>query len=263
MSNDSTKKTLLVTIVLSLVCSIFVAGSAVYLKPEQEKNKALDIQRNIITIAGLTKNANALSNEQVSDLVAEVIPKLVNLKTGKFVDASPAEIKAYDQRIAAKNPKQSHALSTAVDIASIKRQAYVAKVYEIKKNGKLKTLILPVHGYGLWSTLYGFIALAGDLNTVVGFGFYEQAETPGLGGEVDNPIWKVKWIGKKVYTGDGSVGLSVIKGSVNPASSLAKYQVDGLAGATLTSNGVTNLVHFWMGKDGFEPFIKHLKAGDA
>ena len=263
MSNDSIKKTLLVTILLSLICSIFVSGAAVFLKPAQEQNKVLDVQRNIIAIAGLAKDPKALNNQQISELFEKITPKLVDLETGKFVDADKAAIEAYDQRLAAKDPAKSHTLAAADDVASIKRQANIAKVYEIHKDGQLDTLILPIHGYGLWSTLYGFIALDGDLNTVGGMGFYEHGETPGLGGEVDNPAWKAKWVGKEVYDNNGSVGLGVIKGSVDPASSLAKYQIDGLAGATLTSKGVTNLVHFWMGKDGFGPFIKHLKAGDA
>ncbi len=107
------------------------------------------------------------------------------------------------------------------------------------------------------------MALEGDLNTVAGLGFYEHGETPGLGGEVDNPNWKSKWAGKEVYDNKGAVELAVIKGSVDAANPAAKYQVDGLAGATLTSNGVTNLVQFWMGKNGFGPFLEHLKAGDA
>ncbi|MDB2384382.1 Na(+)-translocating NADH-quinone reductase subunit C [Endozoicomonas sp.] len=263
MSNDSIQKTLLVTILLSLVCSIVVSAAAVFLKPEQEANKVLDVQRNIVAIAGLAKEPKGLSNHQIGELFETITPKLVNLETGKFVEADKEAIEAYDQRLAAKDPKKSHTLMASADIASIKRQANIAKVYEIKKDGKLDTLILPIHGYGLWSTLYGFIALDGDLNTVGGMGFYEHAETPGLGGEVDNPGWKAKWVGKAVYDNKGSVGLGVIKGAVDPANSLAKYQIDGLAGATLTSNGVTNLVHFWMGKDGFGPFIKHLKAGGA
>lgn len=263
MSNDSVKNTLLVTVLLALVCSVVVSISAVFLKPLQEENKVVDVQRNILAISGLTDNASVLSNKDVANLFQQVRPRLVNLETGQFVEASEQEIKAYDQRIAVKNPEQSRILPAAQDIASIKRQARVAKVYEIIRNGQRKTLILPVHGYGLWSTLYGFIALADDLNTVAGLGFYEHAETPGLGGEVDNPNWKNKWVGKAVYNTNGNVGLSVIKGSVDAASPNARYQVDGLAGATLTSNGVTNLVQFWMGKNGFGPFLEHLKAGDA
>ncbi|MDP0587866.1 MAG: Na(+)-translocating NADH-quinone reductase subunit C [Candidatus Endonucleobacter bathymodioli] len=264
MSNDSIKKTLLVTILLSLICSVMVSSTSVFLKDKQELNKIINVQRNILAISGLTDNAEVLTVSEVKKLFENVKPKLVDLKTGKFKkDISEKEISDYDQRAAAKNPKESHSVSRSEDIASIRRQAKVAKVYVIEKDGVLKTIILPVHGYGLWSTLYGFIALGGDINTVAGMAFYEHSETPGLGGEVDNPSWKKKWIGKEVYDGNGKAALGLIKGAVDKNNASAKYQVDGLAGATLTSNGVTNLVKFWMGDNGFGPFLKHLKKGGA
>lgn len=262
-SNDTIGRTLFVTILLSLVCSIMVSSAAVFLKPKQKLNESVNLQRSILAISGLAPDAKSLSVDDVSRLFSQITPKLVDLETGRFVDATPAAVDAYDQRLAAKDPKASHALSSAEDIASIKRQANIAKVYLIEKQDQLQTLILPVHGYGLWSTLYGFLALDGDLETVVGLGFYEHAETPGLGGEVDNPVWKAKWPGKEVYDANGDVKLSVIKGIADNSSPSAKYQVDGLAGATLTSNGVSNLIHFWMGKNGFASFINNLKAGSA
>ena len=128
--------------------------------------------------------------------------------------------------------------------------------------GDIDKIILPVHGAGLWSTLYGFVALESDGNTVAGLGFYEHAETPGLGGEVDNPRWKSLWPGKQVYR-DGVAAIALIKGSVDPASANAPWEIDGLAGATLTARGVTNLVQFWLGENGFEPFVNNLKSGAA
>ena len=89
-------------------------------------------------------------------------------------------------------------------------------------------------------------------------GFYEHAETPGLGGEVDNPLWKAKWIGKEIYNPQGEVAIQLLKGGVGPATSNAQYKVDSLAGATLTSRGVENLVHYWLGDNGFKPFLKHI-----
>lgn len=265
MGNDTIKKTLLVTVLLSLVCSIMVSAAAVFLKPAQQENVVLDVQRNILNISGLTGDARSLSKSEVADLYKQVKPRLVDLKTGKFIDKTSEglTVDQYDQRNAAKDPKASKALTGAQDIAGIKRQADVAKVYLVEKNGKIETVVLPVHGYGLWSTMYGFMALEKDLDTVKGFGFFDQAETPGLGGEVDNPIWKAKWPGKKVYGSSGNVALGLIKGAVDPASPKAVSQIDGLAGATLTSNGVTHLIKFWLGETGFKPFLNNLKAGDA
>nr|MCS5558621.1 NADH:ubiquinone reductase (Na(+)-transporting) subunit C [Oceanospirillaceae bacterium] len=167
----------------------------------------------------------------------------------------------YDMRKAAKDPAQARALTGDQDIASIRKQSLYSTVYLVEGEQGIERIILPIHGYGLWSTLYGFIALEGDLNTVVGLGFYEHAETPGLGGEVDNPKWKALWPGKKVFAQGSDVpAIGLIKGNA-PAGDL--HKIDGLAGATLTSNGVTNLVKFWLGENGFATFLTKLKAGEA
>lgn len=264
MSNDSTKKTLLVTVMLSLACSVVVSLAAVSLKPLQDQNMVLDVQKNILSISGLAENTSSLSVGEIQELYTNVQPRLVDLKTGKYVEASAKEVADFDQRNVAKDPATSRSLTGAEDIASINRLESVAKVYLIENDGKIESIMLPVHGYGLWSTMYGFLALdIDDLETVVGFGFYNQEETPGLGGEVDNPIWKARWPGKKVFDAKGDVALHVIKGAVDSANPNAKTQIDGLAGATLTANGVSNLIKFWMGENGFKPFITNLKAGDA
>ena len=255
-SNDSTVKTLVVAFSLSIVCAIFVSTAAVVLQPAQEINKTLDRKRNILAAAGMLEEGKS-----VEEQFSQVSTRLVDLRTGKFVEDMDPQ--SYDQRKAAKDPKASTNLSDEEDIANIGRRENYSLVYVVEDSaGELEKIILPVRGYGLWSTMYGFIALEQDINTVAGLGFYEHGETPGLGGEVDNPRWKGMWPGKQVYR-DGDVELGLIKGSVDPDSDNAAWQVDGLAGATLTSRGVTNLVHFWLGENGFEPFLNNLQAGEA
>lgn len=257
---ESTLRTLLVALVVCLVSSIFVAGAAVALKPVQVDNRQLDKQRSILAIAGLGQPD--MSAKEVKALYAErITAKLVDLQTGKFSDAQDA--KRFDPLKAAKDPKLSEALSGEQDIASIKRRERFTTVYLVETDGQLDTLVVPIRGYGLWSTLYGFMALKGDLNTVVGLGFYQHGETPGLGGEVDNPKWKALWPGKTLYDEQGELALQIIKGSVDPQGASATHQVDGLAGATLTSNGVNNLLHFWLGENGFGPFLANLHKGEA
>jgi len=257
---ESTLRTLLVALVVCLVCSIFVAGAAVALKPVQVDNRELDKQRSILAIAGLGQPD--MSAKEVKALYAERISaKLVDLQTGKFSAAQ--DVKSFDPLKAAKDPKLSDALNGERDIASIKRRERFTTVYLVERDGQLETLVVPIRGYGLWSTLYGFMALKGDLNTVVGLGFYQHGETPGLGGEVDNPKWKALWPGKSLFDEQGELALQIIKGSVDPQSANATHQVDGLAGATLTSNGVNNLLHFWLGENGFGPFLANLHKGEA
>jgi Na+-transporting NADH:ubiquinone oxidoreductase subunit C len=186
---------------------------------------------------------------------------VIDIESGDYVSGIDAT--TFDQRAAAKDPATSIPLETSADIANIVRQSKYALVYLVNDDrGGLDKIILPIHGYGLWSTLYGFIALESDGNTVAGLGFYEHGETPGLGGEVDNPRWKNLWKGKQVYR-QGSVAISVKKGTVDPQAADADWEVDGLSGATLTSRGVSNLVQYWLGDRGFESYLQNLREGDA
>lgn len=254
-SNDSTSKTIIVALALCIVCSVFVSTAAVMLRPAQQANKDLDRKTNILAAAGLLKQ-----DVSVDQQFESVKTRAVDLSSGKFSDA--VDVASYDQRKAAKDPAMSEALGED-DIAKIGRRANYALVYIIEGDSGIDKVILPIKGYGLWSTLYGFVALESDLNTVAGLGFYEHAETPGLGGEVDNPLWKAKWIGKKAYDENNHAVLSVIKGSVDSSRPESVHQVDGLSGATLTSRGVDNLIKFWMGENGFAPFLANLRAGEA
>lgn len=266
MSNDTTGKTLLVATVLCIVCSIVVSTAAVVLKPEQVANKVADKKRNILAAAGMLEEG-----ADIDKLFENIEIKFVDIQTGEYLteenadeDWEKAMLKdpaRYDQRKAAKTPGQNIKVPASEDIASIKRKAKYATVYLAKdESGEVKTIILPVHGYGLWSTLYGFLALETDTTTVVGLGFYEHAETPGLGGEVDNPKWKSIWPGKQVYGDQGSVKLEVVKGSVDPSDAGSEHKVDGLAGATLTSRGVSNLIHYWLSDNGFGQYLEKVRA---
>ncbi len=264
MSNKETvSKTVTVALLLCLVCSVVVASSVILLKPIQKVNKDLNLKANILIAAGLIQDG--ASKAEIEEAFKSVTARVVDLDTGEYVDASVVGKKTaleYDQRKAAKDPKLSEPLPSSEDIAGIKRRVKYAQIYLVEKEGEVQTIILPVSGYGLWSTLHGFLALESDANTVVGLGFYEHAETPGLGGEVDNPRWKALWPGKKLYDLDASnePKLEVLKGSVDRSRPEATYQVDGLSGATLTSRGVTNLVQFWTGEQGFRKYLNKIRG---
>ena len=253
---ESVSRTIIVALLVCLVCSIVVSVAAVSLKPVQVKNQLLDKQRNILLIAGLLEEGPSIAEQ-----FEQVTARLVDLRTGKFSDAF--EPLSYDQQAAARDPNLSSALESHEDVASIRRREHYATVYMIENDDGIETMILPIHGYGLWSTLYGFLALEGDLNTIRGLGFYQHGETPGLGGEVDNPRWRELWKGNVVYNEEGEVGVQVVKGTVDGSDPRRQYKVDGLAGATLTSRGIEHLVRFWMGDTGFRTFLQHLKAGEA
>ena len=254
---NSIRKTFIVAFLLCLVCSVLVSTAAVVLQPQQKKNKERDKQFNILVAAGLVQPDEMVSDTRIQQLFSRITPKIVELATGVFTDEISAD--RFDQYKAAKDPQRSTALSQEEDLAGIGRKSLYARIYLLlNEAGQLQKLILPVHGYGLWSTLYGFIALEPDFNTIAGLGFYQHAETPGLGGEVDNPAWKAQWPGKKIYA-NGQPEIELVKQkSDNPQA--AVYQVDALSGATLTSRGVTNLLHFWLGESGFLPLIHRLST---
>jgi Na+-transporting NADH:ubiquinone oxidoreductase subunit C len=256
-SKDSVKQTLIVATALCLVCSVLVSGAAVMLKPTQEYNRALDRKRNILQAAGLMQPGG-----DVDALFEQIEPRVVDLASGRFAEVSDAA--AFDQRKASRDPIQSDVLAPDKDIAGIKRRAKRASVYLVRgPAGDIRKVILPVHGYGLWSTMYGFLALDGDLRTVAGFRFYEHGETPGLGGEIANPAWLATWVGKQVVDDSGTPAIHLVKGGVDPNSPEALYQVDALSGATLTGDGVTNLLQFWLGQEGFGPFLAKLREEEG
>ena len=269
LGNDSLEKTIAIAVALCLVCAVLVSFAAVALKPLQVGNKAADMKKNILEVAGLLEEG-ANINKEFSD---KIEAKIVDLETGEYVESVNAD--EYDQRKAAKDPAQSVSIPKDKDIAHIRVKAKYAKVFLVKENGAIKSIILPINGYGLWSTLYGFLSLEADGQTVQSINFYDQQETPGLGGEVVNPKWRALWKGKKVYAETdqpslekgliteadiGEPALSLIKGSVDTTKAGSQYQVDGLAGATLTSTGVTNLVRYWTSDEGFAPYLKKVRS---
>ncbi len=254
MSNqqETFSKTILVVLAVCLVCSIIVAGSAVGLRSTQLKNKEKDKQSNILAVAGLE------TDKSISEIFATNIQtRLVDLATGSFVEeVDPA---SYDQRKAAKNPKQSIKLTAEQNIAKINRRANLATVYLVSDDaGQLQRLILPVHGAGLWSTMYAFVAVKPDGNTIEALTYYEQGETPGLGGEVENLRWRSLWQGKTLFDAQGAPAIKVVKGQ---AAAEAEHDIDGLSGATLTSVGVENTFTFWLGEQGFGPFLSKVRQG--
>ena len=246
LSNDSIQKTFIVALLLCLVCSVVVSVAATALKPQQQLNRLEDLQKNILSVAGLTDESQTIEQRFES-----IESRLVDLDTGEFT--TELDVEKYNQRKASKDPAQSIDLNSDQDIASIGRRAKIGKIYLVKNNDVVTKVIIPVKGYGLWSTLYGFVALKTDGRTIEDVTFYEHNETPGLGGEVQNRGWQEGWQGKLVYDDQGKPAFTVTKGL---AAQDAKYEVDGLAGATITSDGVTNLVRFWVGENGFGPFLK-------
>lgn len=251
-----TKYTILFAAAVCIVCSIFVASSAVSLRPRQELNKALDLQKKVLTLAGVMEPGESLSNDEVQRRYAQSIePFVIVLKTGE--DAVGVDPATFDQRAAAKDPATS--VLAPPNPAKVLRLPDDGLVYHVMRDGKLAQIIVPIYGYGLWSFMYGLIAIDPDSRTIGGITFYEHGETPGLGGEIDNPRWQASWKGRLAFNDKWQPAISVKKGTAGPPDQ-DPYQVDGLSGATITSRGVTNTVDFWLGDDGYGPYLARYRS---
>jgi Na+-transporting NADH:ubiquinone oxidoreductase subunit C len=254
-----TLRTFKVAVALCLVCSIIVSSLAVGLKPIQEEKKEEFRQQSILAAAGLWEeggNAGQLFEQNIQAIG-------VNLEEDQQVDGDLSAPK-FDMAKALQSPELHRKLPPAEDVAGLKVVENHSIIYRVPKEGPIEKLILPIRGKGLWSTLYGFIAL--DVSEigkgpgyvkVAGLTYYKHGETPGLGGEVDNMFWKAKWPGKLVFSENWDVKVEVAK---NPSTD---YQVDALSGATLTSNGVSNMLEFWLGNPGFGPYLQKLAQQPA
>lgn len=256
IKRDSPLYTIGFAALVCIVCALPIAGAAVALRPKQELNARLDRLGKVLSVAGLMQRNEKLTPEELeARFDASVVARAIDMRTGEPVDT--IDTKAYDQRRAARDPLIS---STAPENAArVLRIPNVAVVYEVMAADTLQAVIVPIQGYGLWSTMYGYLALAPNATTVNGITFYEHGETAGLGGEIENPRWQARWIGRQAFNEQGDVALEVIKGAAGPPAT-DPYRVDGLSGATITGRGVSATLDFWLGPNGFGPYLDRLRA---
>ena len=252
--NDSILKTLTVSFIVCLFCSLVVSFAAVSLRDAQNLNKLNDQRIKILKKAAIYDPAESIESQ-----FTRLTPKFVDFSNGLLLDEFEGlDLVTYDPVYFSKQAGFSTPIPPKLDIAVVKNKENVGKIYLLKdEDSQLEKIILPIRGYGLWGTLYGYIAIDKDLNTIRGLEFYEHKETPGLGAEVDNPKWKALWDGKKIYK-DGEIEIAVIKGKVDQSNKMADYQVDGLSGATLTSRGVTNMLAFWFSESGYRETLNKI-----
>ncbi len=257
---DGIANTLIVSLTLCIVCSLLVSGAAVALKPMQEKNKTLDRQKNIVSASGLG-DPRQMSTKELEELFDKRVKRvLVDLESGDVVEGADA---AYDPRKAMKDAALNTDIESQFDIGLAKREKQTWVYLVMGDKDEVEQVVLPIYGMGLWSTLYGYVAVDKDIRTIKGLTYYEHGETPGLGGEVENPNWKSKWVGKHIWKEDAprddeNLMVGVAKGA--PIAEKAPYMVDGLSGATITSRGVDSMLKYWFSDDGFGPYLKNLAS---
>lgn len=258
MQRNTVQYTVLFAGAVCLVCSMFVSVTAVSLQSTQAANRLLDKQKRVLGVAGLYDPADRLTPAEIEQLWNDnIVNVIVDLRTGEEVTDPPVDPETYDQRRAAQDPEMSESVSD--NPARVRRVPHYGLVYQVfDEQDELAMVILPIQGMGLWAMMFGYIALDADFNTIRGITYYDHQETPGLGGEVDNPAWQALWPGRKAFDEDGDVAVRVIKGSAGDPDE-DPHRVDGMTGATFSNNGVTNGLDFWLGDEGFGPYLERLR----
>lgn len=234
----SNSYTLLFTVSVTVVLGFLLSLAATSLKEKQELNVAVDIKKNILRSLEISDDPeNPWSNEEVQTLFAEFITGIVVDGEGRLIEGmSPEQI--------TDELKKSH------------YPVYLKVVNQIREG-----YAIPISGKGLWSTLFGYIALEPDGVTVKGIKFYKHGETPGLGGEVEKEWFTNNFVGKRIVDESGGlVSIQVVRGVVDREAQEAFHQVDGISGATMTSKGLNEFLLSDLSK--YEPFFKRVRAGE-
>ena len=229
---------------ITLVSGLTLSYSYSSLKKLSEENIRFDIQRNIIKSVGI--DISNMSKAQIASNYSSNINEIIlNENLIEINNVSFEQLIGYED-------KKSGATYFIDKIDKIKFSAIddkendktVKKYLPLFYHSRKEVYVFPISGKGLWSTLFGFLALDKDKNTVKGITFYKHKETPGLGGEVDKKWFQENFIGKKIFNSNNElVSVKVMKGttSILPKEK-QNHAVDGITGATITSNGLTSFL---------------------
>jgi Na+-transporting NADH:ubiquinone oxidoreductase subunit C len=256
---ESTRYTILFATVVCVVCALLVSVAAVSLQPRQAAAARLYMEKNVLLAAGLLEPGTEVTAQEVNRIFDERIRvRLVDLATGELVPEDKVDARGYDQRKARGDPTTSRVAPP--NNAGIGRLPNLGVVYFIMKGDAVDQIVIAVEGLGMWGTIYGFLSLDRDTTTVRGLTYYDQKETPGLGGEIANPKWQALWRGRKGFDEQWNARITVIKGQAG-APEVDPLRVDGLSGATVTSNAITRLMQFWLSDNGYGKFLKRIREG--
>ena len=237
-----------VIVFAAVVCIVLATGLAATfhgLKARIDKNTLFDKQRNVLIACGLYDPEKGARPQAELEKMFQDKVEIQVLEFTRTQVTEPfrerGEKKSRQVAQITETNKTDIALLDLPKVRLAEPERLLGEIYIADDSGK-KVYCIPISGYGLWSTLYGFLALEEDKNTVRGITFYKHAETPGLGGDVDKAWWQAAWKGKKTHDDTGKlVGIRVLKGKGNTFAADG-HDVDGISGATITCNGVTKFV---------------------
>lgn len=233
---DSKQHVILFAVAICLVCSTLLALASSGLRERQERNRELNIKKNILKVVGLYKKSMQLEDEEIEKIYQENI-------RGTVLD---------------QNGNEQEGISPN-DTKTLKEKGFRPLYMRIEK-GQAVSYVLYVQGKGLWSTIKGYLALGKNAGTVTGIAFFDHGETPGLGGEIEKDWFTGQWAGKEIFNPeDNLVPTRVIKGKVKKSkhANEPEYFVDGISGATLTGNGINRFLK--QDLMAYEPFLRKIR----
>ena len=222
--------------ILVVVAAAVLAVAAVGLKPFQKKNQEIEKMQQLLTAAGIDNDAKTAENIYKECFKQELA-----------VNKKGEQVSVYENGKLTKGDIRPFDIELAKELA--KGDEAMLPVYICKHDGKT-IYVVPVYGTGLYGPVWGNVAIAEDLNTVVGVLFDHSGETPGLGAEITNPKFREQFAGKQIFD-NGEVKLAVVKGNKTDE----KFQADAVTGATNTSNGVSNML-----KNCLSNYIEYFKT---
>jgi len=250
LPNESRTKTLMMAFLVSTVCAILVSGATVILQPIQTANRAAEQQARLESlIAGIPGMSELLSQDD-----GTLTTVVIDLKKGAVAtDVTPDTLSD-----ALDNSANWTGLTAAQDLAGLGQRPDFAQVYFLRGgDGNLSLALLPISGVGYNGPIDAILALRADMNTIAGLAVINQSETPGLGARIEEPAWLSQFRGKSVADANGTIRFAVAKGAA-----ASEYEVDGITGATRTSNAMTRTIRFWLGDDGYGPLLDAIKRGE-
>ncbi|MBX3531911.1 MAG: NADH:ubiquinone reductase (Na(+)-transporting) subunit C [Rhizobiaceae bacterium] len=248
--NDGRAKTLIVAFLVSAICAVLVTGATVVLRPIQAQNRAAEQQARLEALIAAVPGMSDLIAEAGGDALSTLV---VDLDAG----AAAADVTPETLEAALSDPANWTSLAPADDVAGIGNRPDYAQIYLLRSGDAVSLVILPVVGTGYAGRIQALLALQGDMRTLAGIAVTEQSETPGLGARIEEPLWQQNFAGKQLFDDSGTYRFSVVRGSAR-----TEFEVDGITGATRTSNAIGQMVRFWVGQKGYGPLMAAIRRGE-
>lgn len=224
------------SLILTVVLGGLLSGVSQVLGPAQKKAQDLDTKKQILgAIPAEKEKLSAMTPEEILSRYSEVIS---------------SEVTNYQGEIVTTNEKGEPVVAENVNIEKNYKKTPENRLFPVFKynGGSEQAFILPTFGAGLWDAIWGYVAITPNMETVIGVSFDHKGETPGLGARITSDDVQARYRGKELYDNQGDlVSVTMVKGENTPESALGPNKVDGMAGATLTANGVNTMLENYLG----------------